>query len=67
MRWHLRPWAFGLALALAACAALPAFMGREARPRSFFFEVALAADGRGFTQVYYDLGEGFNVVMLKRA
>ncbi len=60
MRWHLRPWAFGLALALAACAALPGFMGREARPRSFFLEVTLAGDGRGFTQVYYDLGGGFS-------
>jgi hypothetical protein len=60
MRWHLRPWAFGLALALAACAALPVFVGGEAGPRSFFFEVTLAADGRGFTQVYYDLGEGFS-------
>jgi hypothetical protein len=59
MRWHLRPWVFGVALALAAGAALPDFLREEGGTRSFFFEVTLAADGRGYAQVFYDLGEGF--------
>jgi hypothetical protein len=59
MRWHPRPWVFGAALAVAAGASLPFFLGAKVHPRRSFFEVTLAADAPGSAKVYYDLGSGF--------
>jgi hypothetical protein len=50
-----------LALALASAAAAPPFFdARPSKPASYFFEISLAADGRGFAQLFYDIGGSYN-------
>jgi hypothetical protein len=44
---------------MAVGATLPFFFGAGTKSLSYFFEVTIASDGRGFAQVFYDEGQGF--------
>lgn len=58
-RW-LDPWAIALAAVLAVAAALPSITTCVFRRDYYFFDVALTSSSVGTTQVFWDIGRGFN-------
>lgn len=60
----MRSWfdfrAMALALLLAAAAALPHFITTNPHREFFFFDITLTSTAVGSTQLFWDIGTGFN-------
>lgn len=60
----MRSWldlrSLGLAVLLAVAAALPQFLNTNPHREYFFFDVTLTSSAIGSTQLFWDIGQGYN-------